>query len=292
MKNIRIGYPCINRSLASTSAKSFRLASYSHQRFMDTVQRNLSGLYRMLRYNVEHGLLFFRISSDLIPFASHPVCDIDWMAEFKKQLETIGSYIKANNMRISMHPDQFVVLNSPRKEVVASSIAELVYHAQLLDALTLDRTAKMQLHGGGVYGDKVSAIDRFVSVYHELPAHVRDRLVIENDERGYSVNDCIALHERTGIPVLLDTFHHECFPDGLSLSQAFDVVRATWSIDDGPPMLDYSSQHPTKRPGAHAETIDIDHFKHVIKQISGDAADIMIEIKDKELSALQARSIV
>src|SRR5688500_2683702 len=119
---MKIGYPCINESLPCTSSSTFRLASFSEERFLETVKNNFACLRKILEYNVRHHLLFFRMSSHLMPFATHKICTINWQAHFKETLEEIGSYIKNNGLRISMHPDQFVVLNSQKPEIVENSI--------------------------------------------------------------------------------------------------------------------------------------------------------------------------
>jgi UV DNA damage endonuclease len=159
---MKIGYPCINASLPCTTSSTFRLASFSEACFLETVQNNLACLEKILQYNVGNGLLFFRMSSGLVPFASHAICTVNWQQQFKGTLEKIGRYIKTNNLRISMHPDQFVVLNSPKPEIVQNSIAELAYQCAVMDVMQLDATAKLQIHGGGVYGDKPAALERYI----------------------------------------------------------------------------------------------------------------------------------
>ena len=162
---MRIGYPCINRSIGCTASRTFRLASYTEERMRDTVHENLSCLEKILAYNVRHGMLFFRITSDLVPFASHPVCTFPWQDEFAGVFEKTGDYIRRFGFRISMHPDQFVLLNAPDTGILQRSITDLVYQVQVLDLLGLDRSAKVQVHVGGVYGDKPASIDRFVKQY-------------------------------------------------------------------------------------------------------------------------------
>jgi UV DNA damage endonuclease len=288
---MRIGYPCINRSIDCTASRTFRLASYTEERMRETVFGNLSCLEKILAYNVSHGMLFFRITSDLVPFASHPVCTFPWQEEFAGVFEKTGDSIRHHGFRISMHPDQFVLLNAPDTGILQRSIADLVYQVQVLDLMRLDRSAKVQVHVGGVYGDKHAAIDRFVKQYDLLDTAIRDRLVIENDERSYTLSDCLAIHERTGIPVIADTFHHSLYNTGEQFTALLDTVRKTWKTHDGIPMIDYSSQEPGKRAGAHAMHIVAEDFRQFLKETLPADFDLMLEIKDKEKSAREALGI-
>jgi UV DNA damage endonuclease len=285
---MRIGYPCINLTLKCRGTKTFRLRNYSSRRLEETVANNLACLAETIEWNRAHGINFFRISSDLVPFASHPVCTFPWEKVFVPEFRKIGRQIKRAQMRISMHPDQFVLLNAMERRIVQNSIRELKYHCQVLDLLGLPLTAKVQIHVGGVYGDKKRSIERFIRVYQQLSDRVRARLVIENDDRFYNVSDCLEISARIGIPVLFDSFHHEVNPNGDDLQSAFRRCAATWRRYDGVPMVDYSSQAPGGRVGAHTQHIDLKHFERFIQAIAGYDFDLMLEIKDKEKSALAA----
>ena len=290
---MKLGYPAINQALECRCSGTFRLASYSEERMTATITGNLDCLERTLRWNVDHRLLFFRITSNLIPFASHPVsAGYDWRSRFAARLADIGAYCRRNDLRISLHPGQFVVLTSQNPATVTSSIAELEYHAALLDALGLDRSHKFQIHLGGVFGDRAASLNTFAARYAELPEPVRDRLVIENDERGASLADCLALHSACGIPVLFDTFHHTIRNEGETPLKALDLAMSTWGPQDGVPMVDYSTQDEDKRPGAHTETLDVEHFRSFVKRLRQRDVDVMLEIKNKEASAMQARVVL
>jgi UV DNA damage endonuclease len=285
---MKIGYPCINQGMGCTANSTFRLASYSEERLTGAVGNNLNCLTRILAYNDRYGLMFFRISSDTVPFASHPVCTFDWAVHFKKELRSIGRFIKDKRMRVSMHPDQFVLINAIKDDVVERSIKELEYHCALLDGIGLDRTAKVQIHVGGVYGDKGQSIKRFVECYKALDDRVRGRLVIENDDRLYSLRDCLTVHERTGIPVLFDAFHHSILNHGEHLREAIELSAQTWGRQDGVPMVDYSHQKKGHRSGAHSDSLDLTRFRRFVSATEGLDFDLMLEIKDKETSALRA----
>ncbi|MEJ5390869.1 MAG: UV DNA damage repair endonuclease UvsE [candidate division WOR-3 bacterium] len=289
---IRIGYPCINLSLNCRSTKTFRLQSYSEEKFKSTVESNLLCLEETIKWNIKHGIRFFRISSDLIPFASHPICKFPWQKSFRPQLRRIGALIRQNQIRVSMHPDQFVLINAIDKQIVINSIRELLYHAQVLDLMQLPTDAKIQIHIGGAYGDKETSIKRFARRFYRLPNAVQRRLVIENDDRLYTVTDCLKLHRLTKIPVVFDCFHHEVNPDGNAIGTAFLYCARTWRRRDGVPIVDYSSQEPHARLGSHAQHINLKHFSAFMEQIPQYDFDLMLEIKDKETSALTALRIL
>ncbi len=285
---MKIGYPCINHSVGCRGNHTFRLASYSPERLMETVGENLSCLGRMLEYNVAHRVFFFRITSDLVPFASHPVNTFDWAARFSDGFAQIGAYIRHNRVRINMHPDQFILINTPDEEVLERSVAELRYHCRVLDALGLGFDAKIQLHVGGVYGDRKASMERFIERYSRLEPELRKRLVVENDHVNYGYEDCLRVSGGCGIPVVLDVFHEEVLKDGYDVKKALELTGATWRKRDGLPFIDYSIQSGTGKKGAHAASIDPERFREFLAATRPLDFDIMLEIKDKETSALKA----
>jgi UV DNA damage endonuclease len=289
---MKIGYPCINRSIGCTANHTFRLKSFSEQRLVETVQQNLACLLEILRFNARKSIFFFRITSDLVPFASHPINRFKWQSHFASRLREIGEFIRTHGMRVSMHPDQFTLINSLDVSIFKRSVAELNYHAQVLDQMELDTSAKIQIHVGGIYKEKERSIKRFIKRYRELKPTLRRRLVIENDEKNYTVKDCLYIHDETGVPVLLDTFHHEILNNGEVIKDCLEKTGRTWQARDGTPMVDYSHQKAGSIKGSHAETINIRRFRKFIETSKPYDFDIMLEIKDKEKSALKAVRIV
>ncbi len=292
---MRIGYPCVNESLACSAAQTFRLASYTTDRLTTTIGANLVCLQQILEFNLAHGLLFFRLPSGIVPFGSHEINQYDWATEFSAHFAEIGAFARGHQMRLSLHPDQFVVLNSPDAGIVRRSVEELVYQGKMLDLMGMDSTAKLQIHAGGVYGDKPAALDRWVKTWDELlPDAVRARLVVEPDDRLYSLRDCLELHRRTGVPLLLDNLHHECLNHGEPFAAAALAAAATWHpTRDGTPLMDYSQQAEGERRGKHRASLDEAHFAAFVADLPASVdPDVMLEIKDKDASAVRAVAVM
>ena len=283
---IRIGYVSTRRFEGCKANKTIRLSSLE-KRFYQVAESNLLCLLETLKWNAERDILFFRISSHTIPFASHPKNKFQWVEDFKGLLEELGRFIKEKGIRVSMHPGQFVIINSPKERVYENSVKELLYHANLLDAMGLDSNHKVQIHVGGVYGNKEEGIKNFIKNYKNLPDEVKNRLVVEHDDKLYSLEDCLKIHEETGIPVVLDTLHLRCLGEDKDLESAINKVLPTWN--GAVPMVDYSDGNvPT---GEHAQSINEENFERFLNLVRSISVDIMLEVKDKERSALKAVSI-
>lgn len=285
---MRIGYPCQNLSIGCTSARTFRLASYSRERLVETVSANIACLERILQFNLENRILFFRITSDLVPFASHPICRVRWQKLFSSEFASVGRFLGENGMRASMHPDQFTLINSVRPEIFKRSVRELVYHATILDLMGLGTDARIQIHVGGVYGDKSAGLRRFIERFKKLPHAVRRRLAVENDDVSYTLADCMEIHKATGVPVVFDAFHHRLNSSGEPLRRGVELAASTWKRRDGALIVDYSEQKRGARRGTHAASIDLRKFRRFLAETGSIDFDVMLEIKDKERSALKA----
>jgi UV DNA damage endonuclease len=190
-----------------------------------------------------------------------------------------------------MHPDQFTLINSLDTGVFERSLEELRYHARVLDLMRLDAFAKIQIHVGGGYGDTGKSITRFIERFGRIDEGIRRRLVVENDDRIYRVEHCLRIHGETRIPVLFDVFHHEANNSGTAIREMLNLVAGTWKERDGIPMVDYSSQKDGERKGRHTQSIDPKAFKEFLEQTRPFDFDLMLEIKDKEKSALKAIEI-
>jgi UV DNA damage endonuclease len=287
---LRLGYACINTQLPSP-ARTARLANVTTERILELVQENLDALESILCWNRDRGIQVFRLTSNLIPFASHPANTVPWWEVFGERLSRLGSLIRSAGMRISTHPGQYIVLSSPHANVVAAAVAELDYHDRLLHALGLDPSHRIVLHLGAGVADRSAAYDRFAVGYAQLTDGAAARLVLENDER-WPLDTTLALAQRLGVPVVLDVFHHELAPSLEPLELRELVLRAseTWRSRDGRQEVHFSTQQPGKRPGAHAETIDLDAFDRFVDEVGDLPIDCILEVKDKEQSVMRARA--
>jgi UV DNA damage endonuclease len=187
-----------------------------------------------------------------------------------------------------MHPGQYTILNSPKKDVVEKSILDLNFHCKFLDSLNLPPSHKIILHVGGVYGDKKSAMDRFITQYNNLDSNIKKRLIIENDERFFSIYDLLEINSLCNVPIIFDNLHYKCYGDlSMSIPELIPLIKKTWKKEDGDMKVHYSIQDPFKKRGSHSPTIFIDKFFNYLKNSDFSNIDIMLEVKDKEVSAIK-----
>jgi UV DNA damage endonuclease len=176
-----------------------------------------------------------------------------------------------------MHPSQVVNINSPTEEVVKTSIKDLIYHYNILNNLGVP-DFDIIIHVGGVYGDKVAAMKRFIRIFNKLPEQLRNHIVLENDDKSYNINDVMKIHKYCGMPVVLDFHHHVCNNNGLELD--LKAVFDTWG--NKIPKIHMSSPKSDKEFRSHSEYININSCKNFLKQAEPFTYDIMVEAKGKD----------
>ncbi|MDQ2086244.1 UV DNA damage repair endonuclease UvsE [Herbivorax sp. ANBcel31] len=284
-----IGYACIALGVREGKLKRCILNKASEDKLRDVIDSNLSALESIINYNIKNGVKLFRISSDIIPFASHPINQIKWWEDYEDKLLRIGERIKKGNIRVSMHPGQYSVLNSNNSEVVSNAIKDLEYHNRLLDKLNVDKSCKIVLHVGGVYGNKQEALERFCNHYDCLDEKIKQRLIIENDERCYNIEDVLNIGVKKNIPVVFDILHHQVNLPKKDLNYVdwIKLSSKTWNGFDGKQKVHYSEQSKTGRIGAHSSTVSINEFLSFYNKVKDLDIDIMLETKDKNLSCLK-----
>ncbi len=285
---MRIGYACLTVGVPGTGFRTCTARNAAPEVLSELIGSNLRSLDKILDYNIENRIEIFRISSDIIPFGSHPANTLRWWDEFGEELKSIGDKANSNGIRLSMHPGQYTVLNSPDEDVVKRATEDLMYHSRFLDAIGAGPECKMVLHIGGVYGDKEEAMERFVRNRRRLNNSIRRRLVIENDDRHYTVSEVLSIGENEGIPVVFDNLHHRVNrDDSQTEGEWIASCGRTWGEDDGPQKLHYSQQDPGKRPGSHSATLNVNEFVRFCDILPNRNVDIMAEVKDKNLSAVK-----
>jgi UV DNA damage endonuclease len=307
---LRLGYAGVNTELrtqhiltdrTAREATVLSLGSGGRAYLADLFRRNLEDLAKIIEWNIAHGILFYRISSDIAPHIANPNfvarrADERSLAysleDFRPLLRKIGARARQVGMRLTMHPAPFITISSPDAEVILRSRRTLWYHAQLLDLMGLDLNSVVILHGGGTYGDREATMARWVDNYVRLPVEIRRRTVLENDERSYSLADVLrmsrAVGERTGtpVPVVFDIFHHKLHhPSSPKPEKFMPEVIATWGARRV--KMHISEQKPGAQRGSHSD------FVRIIPRLLldfpreyGRDLDLTIEAKAKEQAVL------
>ncbi len=286
---VRIGYACLTAGVPDTELKSCILKNASEDNLIRIIDHNLTALENIINYNIKNEIKLFRISSDIIPFGSNPVNKLVWWEIFGSRLHSMGSKIMENGLLVSMHPGQYTVINSNNEAVVSRAIDDLIYHDRVLNSLGVDEGNKIILHIGGTYHDKEEAIGRFSRNYEKLETSIKSRLVIENDEKSYNIQDVLQIGRDLKIPVVFDNLHNAVNPYDHTKPDSYwiEQCRETWTEKDGFQKVHYSQQNPGKKPGAHSDSIRINPFIKFYEALGREDLDIMLEVKDKNISALK-----
>jgi UV DNA damage endonuclease len=284
-----IGYACLTIGVPNADQKSCMARNASESRLLELIAYNLDSLEKIIDYNCNNNIRLFRISSDVIPFGSSTVNNLCWWDIFATKLSDIGKKIQNSGMRVSMHPGQYTVMNSPNEEVVKRAIKDLKYHNRLLDSLDLGEMHKIILHIGGVYKDKNLATNRFIENFDKLETSVKKRIVVENDDKSFNICDVLEISKTLNIPVVFDNLHNEINPCNKTKSNSYWIkeCRKTWKEADGCQKIHYAQQNQLKRPGSHSQSIKINKFIDFYEKLEDKEIDIMLEVKDKNLSAVK-----
>jgi len=297
---MNLGYACINMELSNrrgndkiTTNRSMIKKTF-HDKGVDyaseLVIQNVTDLKSIIQWNEDNGIKFFRLSSEIFPWASEYYQDWDNFPNIdliSTILKDCGDLATKYGHRITSHPGPFNVLVSPNENVVQNTITDLTIHADVFDFMGLSRTPynKLNIHCNGVYGDKISAMDRFCKNFERLPESVQTRLTVENDDKAtmYSVKDLMYIHERIGIPIVFDYHHHKFNTGDLSEQEALELAISTWPKDIIP-VVHYSE---SKAEHELNESIKPQAHSDIIKELPntyGNVVDIMVEAKHKELA--------
>ena len=306
---VNIGYACINMQLSypqkygnqpkgveriTTSRTMIRrtFESKGTDYVSELTLANVRDLVKYMEWNVENGFKLYRIGSDIAPWKSeYEWTDLKDLDEIKETFALAGKIATDNGIRLSFHPGPFNVLVSPTPRVVERCVTDLTIHGDIFDFMNQSRTPynKINIHLGGAYGDKESAMDRFCKNFELLPKSVSSRLTVENDDKQsmYSVKELYhGIYSRIGVPIVFDFHHHRFCDGGLSEQEALELALSTWPLDIRP--CTHVSESRSKeqldetiRPQAHSD--------YIVNEIPtyGNDFDVMMEAKHKELAVMK-----
>ena len=294
---IRLGLCCLFRdepirfrnTTATATAKRPRELGLA--RISDICRSNAEALLHSLHYCHRARIGCFRVTSQIMPLRTHPT--VGYVPEQLPDFPAIFSlfqecrdFAQENAIRLALHPDQFVVLASPNETVVANSMSELAHHGEVAAWIGAD---VINIHVGGSYGDKCSALERFAQRAACLSDQVRSRLTIENDDVVYNVRDLLPFCMRHGIPLVYDVHHHRCNPDDLTIAEASRLAKKTWNRE---PLFHISSPKEGWKgpaPRRHHDFINPRDFPDAWLNLN---ITVEVEAKAKELAVLRLQKAI
>jgi UV DNA damage endonuclease len=294
---IRFGYVSQALSLWDSSAsKTMTFASWSKleseertEKLLRITKINFENTKRMIHYNIAHGIPLYRMSSSVVPLATHPEAGWDFTTPYKALLKEIGALIKTHNIRTSLHPNQFTLFTSERKSVTDNAIKDLQYHYDIFKAMGIEDDAVINIHVGGAYGDKEKALKRFDKNFKRIPKEIRKVVTLENDDKTYTTEETLQVCQKHKVKMVFDYHHHLANLSDTPLEQLLPEIYETWSQSHLIPKLHMSSPKSEKMYRAHSDYIDIEYFEPLLKVLKeiGKDVDIMIEAKAKDKAVLK-----
>ena len=299
--NYNLGYACINTSLRkndifmSRTCRLETMLTKGHDYVKDLSIKNLLDLKLILQFNVYNNIYLFRLSSEIFPFASHIEYGYD-ISYAKDLLKEIGEYAKIHNIRLTFHPGQYNVLSSINPTIIENTVRNLTLHAQILDFMELDKNSIMVVHGGGTYSNKKQAIQTIKNNIKNLPNFVKNRLVLENCEMSYCVEDLLPISKELMIPIVVDFHHDEIYPSSKNIQFYLEEIFEVWDQRGIKPKVHISNSVPGIKE-TDSKTKRRKHGDLIYRLHSGllsikRPVDVMIEAKYKELALYATRNLI
>ena len=284
--NIRLGYACISKTLDITSSHTITYTNYEktrnkEEKLIEITNKNLNNLEEILKYNIKNNIHFYRMSSKIIPLATHPNIKINLLNIFKEKLEHIGNIIKENNLRVDIHLDEYCVLNSTNPNIVNSTINIIKFYKNMLKTMNIE--SYMILHiGSSAFGIEKS-ITRFINNFKKLDEESKNMIILENDDKVFKIEDVLKICKTLNIPMVLDHHHYKCNRVE-PLEQHIKEIIKTWKGKT--PKMHISSKKNNKEFRSHHDYIDINDFIELtnILKTQNKNIDIMIEAKQKDMA--------
>jgi UV DNA damage endonuclease len=252
-------------------------------------KNNLERTLRVLHYCIAHELPLYRMSSSIVPLATHPEAAWDYLKKTKQECKEIEKLVKKHNLRTSMHPNQYTLFTSPRPEVTVNAVKDMQYHYDLLKGMGIEDRSYINIHVGGAYGDKETALERFYENIRMLPSDVKSRMTLENDDKTFTTEETLEVCEKEGVPLMFDYHHYKANLGDTPLEQLLPRFVQTWKNTGRPPKVHLSSPKDEKAYRSHHDFVSLDYVLPFFKMMSEftDELDVMIEAKQKDRAALQ-----
>ncbi|GAK05614.1 UV DNA damage endonuclease [Geomicrobium sp. JCM 19037] len=255
----------------------------------DVTEMNLLRTKRIIHYLIAHEIPLYRFSSSLVPLATHPETQWDYITPFSHLYKEIGTLVKTHQLRTSFHPNQFTLFTSDRDHVTEKAVEDLVYHYELAKAMGLHKEIRINIHVGGAYGDKQKALERFHNNIKKVPTHILKQLTLENDDKTYTTTETLAVAEQHSIPMMFDYHHYVAnHTDEEELTELLPRVFATWESTSQPAKIHISSPKSKTAFRSHADYVDETFLEPLLDGLKTirENVDFMIEAKAKDRACL------
>lgn len=286
---IRLGYVALPVALPITSSSTVTYSHYKKlgerrgkEKLHQVIVSNIDALKEILKYNVRNDITFYRMTCNLIPLGTHPNVDYEVWKRYQKEWNEIGEYIQLHQIRVDLHPDQFCVLNSVNPNVVKNTINILTFYQNMLSMMHLNSV--LVLHIGSGVGGKKEAMKRFEQNFQLLNPSLQKQIVLENDDKIFTIRNTLSLCEKLKIPMVLDYHHYKCNHGREKIEDYIERIFATWAFRKEKPKIHISSPKNKQQKRSHHDYINSDDFIDFLEKIqfTNQDFDVMIEAKMKE----------
>lgn len=286
---VRLGYVALSKALDDVTTSStitytnYINKNYNTSKLLEITKNNLDSLYEIIKYNVKNNFHFYRLTSKLVPLATHDKIDFDYITPLLDEYKKIGKLINDNNIRVDTHPDQYAVLNSMDSKIVKNTVEILEYHYKIMDAIGI-KDKIIILHVGSSACGKKASITRFINNFNKLSDHIKKCIAVENDDKVYNMKDVLELCHKINVPMVLDYHHFICNNEKEDINDYLKEIIDTW--DGKLPKMHFSSPKSKlkKEFRSHSDYINKEcfiKFINILKKQDKDI-DIMLEAKAKD----------
>lgn len=286
---VRLGYVALSKALDDVTTSStitytnYINKNYNTSKLLEITKNNLDSLYEIIKYNIKNNFHFYRLTSKLVPLATHDKVDFDYITPLLDEYKKIAKLINDNNIRVDTHPDQYAVLNSMDSKIVKNTVEILEYHYKIMDAIGI-KDKIIILHVGSSACGKKASITRFINNFNKLPNHIKKCIAVENDDKIYNIKDVLELCHKINVPMVLDYHHFICNNEKEDINDYLKEIIDTWNGKI--PKMHFSSPKSKlkKEFRSHSDYINKEcfiKFINILKKQDKDI-DIMLEAKAKD----------